>query len=237
MARKLDHLIDTLQQAETLEALQARIIALRDFFEVEHLVYHSVNAAGGQYAALTYSDDWVQRYIHSNYDRIDPVVQGAYSRFGFVDWKTLDWTSKSVRAFREESAAAGVATQGLTLPMRGPTGQFAIFTVNTCTSDAEWSRFADRSKQDILLVASLVNEKALELEGAIEAAPMQSLSPREKDSLTMLALGLNRSASAEKLGISEHTLRVYIESARFKLAANNTTHAVARAVALGLILI
>jgi DNA-binding CsgD family transcriptional regulator len=42
---------------------------------------------------------------------------------------------------------------------------------------------------------------------------------------------------AESLSISEHTLRVYIESARFKLGALNTTHAVARAMSRGLIVV
>jgi len=40
---------------------------------------------------------------------------------------------------------------------------------------------------------------------------------------------------AERLTISEHTVRVYIESARFKLGALNTTHAVDRALSRGLI--
>jgi hypothetical protein len=38
------------------------------------------------------------------------------------------------------------------------------------------------------------------------------------------------------LSISKHTLCAYIESTRFKLGALNTTHAVARALAEGLIL-
>jgi len=36
---------------------------------------------------------------------------------------------------------------------------------------------------------------------------------------------------------SNHSLRVYIESARFKLGALNTTHAVARAMSRGLIVV
>ena len=51
----------------------------------------------------------------------------------------------------------------------------------------------------------------------------------------MLALGYSRAQAADSLSISEHTLRVYIESARFKLAAANTTHAVARAMNQGLL--
>jgi len=53
--------------------------------------------------------------------------------------------------------------------------------------------------------------------------------------MTFLAQGLSRAQVAEKLTISEHTVRVYIESARFILGALNTTHAVARVLIRGLI--
>jgi len=48
---------------------------------------------------------------------------------------------------------------------------------------------------------------------------------------------MNRAQAALVLRISEHTLRVYIESARNKLGALNTTHAVARALSYGLIVV
>ena len=50
-------------------------------------------------------------------------------------------------------------------------------------------------------------------------------------------MGYGRGQVAEMLSISEHTLRAYIESARFKLGALNTTHAVARALTEGLIVV
>ena len=55
--------------------------------------------------------------------------------------------------------------------------------------------------------------------------------------MTLLAVGYSRAQAAKALEISEHTLRVYIESARFKLGALNTTHAVARALSRGLIVV
>jgi len=55
--------------------------------------------------------------------------------------------------------------------------------------------------------------------------------------MTLLAVGYSRAQVAETLSISEHTLRVYVESARFKLGAMNTTHAVARALSRGLIVV
>ena len=55
--------------------------------------------------------------------------------------------------------------------------------------------------------------------------------------MTLLAVGYSRAQVAERLSISEHTLRAYVESARFKLGASNTTHAVARALSRGLIVV
>ncbi|MGB0900458.1 helix-turn-helix transcriptional regulator [Halocynthiibacter sp.] len=230
-------MIDSVLQAQTLEELQALIIGLRDLYEVEHLIYHSVNSTGQQYAALTYDGAWVERYISEGLERVDPVVQGCYQRFHPVDWKQLDWSPKSARHFLEEASGAGVGNQGLSVPIRGPSGQFALFTVNHRCSDADWEKFSQNSVKDLLLVSHYVNQKALELERGTDVVPGQALSPRETDALTMLALGYSRARAAERLSISEHTLRVYIEGARFKLGAMNTTHAVARALVKGLLVV
>ncbi|MFZ5709434.1 MAG: helix-turn-helix transcriptional regulator [Pseudomonadota bacterium] len=237
MRIRLDRFSSRLQQARTLDELQAVIVALRDEVDIEHLVYHSVSGSGHQYAALTYSPAWVDRYIEQDYSRIDPVVSGCFSRFQPLDWKTLDWTSKPVRAFLSEALEAGVGNQGLSIPIRGPKGQFAMFTVSSRCADARWLRFKDQYTTDLILVAHFINQRALELERGTDFHESARLSPRELDALTMLAMGLSRSQASEWLSISEHTFRVYVESARSKLGANNSTHAVAKAIALGLVLL
>jgi DNA-binding HTH domain-containing proteins len=221
----------------TFDGIQRLIEQLRDLYQVEHLIYHSVNSAGEPYAALTYSLDWVDHYLEQDYGRIDPVVLGCYQRFHPVDWKRLDWSSKRVRSFLLEASDAGIGNQGFSIPIRGPNGQFALFTVNHRCSDGEWLRFTDAHVRDLLLIAHYVNQKALEVERGTDRLPDQSLSPRELDALTMLGMGKSRGHAAEILSISEHTLRVYIESARFKLGAANTTHAVALAMARGKIIV
>ena len=89
----------------------------------------------------------------------------------------------------------------------------------------------------MILIAHYFNQKALEFEPDKKPEQSRSLSPREIDAMTLLAIGYRRAQVAETLSISEHTLRVYIESARFKLGAANTTHAVARALSRGLIVV
>jgi len=237
MQGRLDTFIEGMQKTTSLDELQGHVIGLRDVLDVEHLVYHSVNSTGQQYAALTYSLDWVDQYLEQDYARVDPVVQGCYRRFHPVDWRRLDWSGKQARDFMGEAADAGVGQQGFSVPIRGPSGQFALFTVSDRRSDAQWEKYTESHVRDLILVAHFVNQKALEIERGSDDVSFQKLSPREVDTLTMLAMGYSRGQAAESLSISEHTLRVYIESARFKLGASNTTHAVARALTLGLLVV
>jgi DNA-binding CsgD family transcriptional regulator len=224
-----------LPSVSTRDALQGLILSLRDLYEVEHLVYHSLNATGEQYATLTYDPDWVSEYIAQGYVRLDPVVSGCFRSPGPVHWKDLDWSAPAQRRFLGEALAAGVGSQGLSMPVRGPAGQFALFTVNHSTDDEAWARQIDAFESDLILIGHYLNQKALDIDAGRTGAPRRSLSPREVDVLSLLALGHSRASAADALNISEHTLRVYVEGARLKLGANNTTHAVAAALTQGLI--
>ena len=123
------------------------------------------------------------------------------------------------------------------MPIRGPSGQFALFTVSDGRDDAAWAEFVRRLQRVLILAAHWLNRRALEIEGGRAPGGARALSPREADAMTFLAMGYARSQVADLLAISEHTLKAYIEGARLKLGATNTVHAVARAVAEGLIVV
>lgn len=239
MANKvnLDLILEALDATATLEGLQQIIEKVRDAFGIDHIVYHWVDSAGEQYGCGTYSQEWVDRYVEQGYLRTDPVIIGCYQRFHPVDWKRLDWSSKPARVFLKDALAHGVGNQGYSIPIRGPNGQFALFTISTNCDDEAWAKFTERHGRDLILLAHYFNRKALEFEPDRGPDQTQPLSPREIDALTLLAMGYSRAQVAQTLSISEHTLRVYIESARFKLGAINTTHAIARAMSCGLIVV
>lgn len=227
----------TLDCVATREGLQAAVVGLRDSLGVDHVIYHSVNSTGRQYAIHTYSPEWQRVYIENEYARIDPVVVGAYQHFHPIDWKRLDWSTPQARTFLAAAIRHGVGNQGFTVPIRGPSGQFALFTVSSSMTDEDWAEWCERRVGDLIVIAHFVNRKALEVEGGRAIPASQPLSPREIDALTLLAMGYSRAQAAESLSISEHTIRVYIEGARHKLGAQNTVHAVARAMSSGLLVI
>lgn len=237
----LDRALALIEGAQGLADLQGAVIALRDGLGVSHVIYHWVSAEGEQYGCGTYDPAWVARYVERDYLRVDPVVSGCYARFHPVEWKRLDWSSKAARAFLADAIAHGVGNQGFSVPIRGPSGQFALFTVTDARDDAAWAAFVETEQRGLILAAHWLNRKALEIQGdRVPGASLggsRGLSPREVDALTFLAMGYARGQVADMLSISEHTLRAYIESARFKLGALNTTHAVAKALSEGLIVV
>jgi DNA-binding CsgD family transcriptional regulator len=234
---ELDRFLQSLEQADALDQIQGLVVGLRDAFQIDNVVYHWVSADGEQYGFGTYDPAWAQRYAERDYIRVDPVIMGCFQGFHPVDWKRLDWTSKAAREFHKDALAHGVGNQGFSIPIRGPNGQLALFTASHSTDDDTWAEFTNTNQRDLILIAHYLNQKALSLETGRAPERVRALSPRETDALTYLGMGYGRAQVADLLNISEHTLRAYIESARFKLGALNTTHAVARATSEGLIII
>ena len=112
-----------------------------------------------------------------------------YQRFYPVDWQRLDWFSKASRAFQKEAISYGVANQGFSVSIRGPNGQFALFTVSYSGNDVDWAAFTEEHMRSMLLIAHAFNHKALDLEPDRTPEHAQALSPREVAAALMLAGG------------------------------------------------
>jgi DNA-binding CsgD family transcriptional regulator len=230
----LEALLERLQTTRSIEELQPLAHELRDLFHVTHIIYHTVSQSGEQVGAFTYDINWVRRYIEKDYPSIDPVVLGTARRFHPIDWKMLDWSSAQARALMREAMSYGVGNQGWSIPIWGPHGEFAMFTVNHHADDDVWAELVRVHAKDFLLVSHLFHQQAKRIINR-EFSSSTELSPREREALALLSLGQSRAEVADTLHISENTLRAYIDSARHKLGAMNVTHAVALALAQGVI--
>lgn len=70
-----------------------------------------------------------------------------------------------------------------------------------------------------------------------EPAPSEDLTSRELQVLHLLAEGLSNKQIAQRLGVSEHTVKFHINALMGKLGAGSRTEAVVRATRSGLILL
>ncbi|MBI1213840.1 MAG: hypothetical protein GC190_20455 [Alphaproteobacteria bacterium] len=61
------------------------------------------------------------------------------------------------------------------------------------------------------------------------------LTPRERDTLQLVAIGMNDAATGKSLGISPRTVRYHLDNAARKLKGRNRIHTVVLAMAGGII--
>lgn len=232
-------ILQKLAEAQQASCIPAIYDDIREAFGVDNIVYHAVNIRGltrdGAFLRLTYSDEWISRYYDEDYFKIDPVVEEGVRAFMPFIWSDLDWSTKRRREFAEDADAHGVGTSGLTVPIRGPGGQHALFSVATSRSDKAWKKQLQEHLPDLHNFAHHLHQATLRVEGVAPCVNKVTLSVRERDVLQWASEGKTTEEIAMILSIAERTVRVYLDTARHKLGASNRTHAVARAISLSLI--
>lgn len=185
------------------------------------------------YSEVTYSDEWVDRYISQEYVKIDPVMPAAAAGIMPVDWADIDRSSRAVRDFFADAEAHGVGNQGITIPIRGANGERAFFSINMQATPAEWRHFKNQNMSILQAIGHFYHNKVLESHGIV--FPDVALTPRQKEVLRWAANGKSIQDTAIIMQLSRHTVQRYLETTRFRLQAINTVHAVARAIQLRLI--
>ena len=238
-AKSLQDILEKLAEAREPSSMSEIFDDIREAYGVDNIVYHAVNVRGltrdGAFLRLTYSDEWINQYYSEDYFNVDPVVEGGKRAITPFDWSNLGWSGKQRGAFAEDAKGHSVGTNGLTVPIRGPDGQHALFSVATTRSETSWNSQIRAHLGDLHSIAYNVHQATIRVEGAAVPFEVINLSVRERDVLQWAAAGKTTDEVAQILGIAERTVRVYLDTARHKLGASNRTHAVARALSLGLI--
>jgi DNA-binding CsgD family transcriptional regulator len=237
---ELFELIDRISSSEKLMEGHEVLKSALNGFGLDHVVYIAVNLPTEKRAsplvAMTYSADWQKHYAQNDYVDIDPVVRAGIGGILPIDWATLDRTHPTVRRFFGEAQEFKVGGQGLSIPVRGRHGEFALFSVTSQMPAREWERLKHRYMRDFMLLAYNFHSFALSAENIEQDEEYRDkLSFREAESLRWTAMGKSAWDTGQIMGVSERTVKFHLENARSKLQAMNTTHAVSKAISLNLI--
>ncbi|TPJ81943.1 LuxR family transcriptional regulator [Mesorhizobium sp. B2-5-13] len=221
--------IDQMTDVAEIPGLLAKLLEL---YGLESVAYLGAGLSGrpqeGPFLAVTYSAEWVARYKGERFVEIDPAIQVGMRRLLPIDWSEFDRNDEKVRRLFGEAAEFGLGRQGLSLPVRGRNGDRALVSITSDAHDGDWKHLRFNYLRDFQLLALHLHQAILHLEGG-ERNDRASLSPRERECLLWIAEGKTYWECAMILGLSEHTVRCYLESARHKLGAANTVHAVNKA--------
>lgn len=183
-------------------------------------------------AWTTYPREFIDLYRRRDYLRIDPVIGMVAWGYLPVDWRDLDRRSAEVVRLFEDARAFGIGPHGLTIPVRDVQGTCGLFTVSSDLPEAAWLERRHQFIRELQATACKLHAHALTVFGR---APATRLTPRELEALQWAAQGKTTAETAIVLGVSERTVRAFLDGARHKLGAGNVTHAVARALSLRLL--
>jgi DNA-binding CsgD family transcriptional regulator len=215
------------------------LVAFRaSYEEVAHVTYHhaqtiTIPEIDTPYVRTTYPESWVARYLLKDYVKIDPVLREGITRSFPFDWSEINIDEKAMELFKDFQDH-GLGLNGYSVPITDKIKRRAVLSINAKTNTQNWYDHVQLNRNDWLNLAHTIHRKAIiELYG--EQDPVPQLSPREIEILYWVSKGKEAKEIAKILKISEHTVRSYMRSVRFKLDCTNLSQAVAKAAALHLI--
>ncbi|MDI7864960.1 LuxR family transcriptional regulator [Rhizobiaceae bacterium n13] len=236
---RLSSSLATLQAAKRREELLPALSDICSRYGLSHMTFLVVRVGDRPglfpYYSTTYPDAWTKLYCGQEYFRIDPVIEVMRRGVLPVDWSALDQGTPEVQRFFEEAHSHDIGPHGLTIPIRGPSGERCLFSVASNLSECGWTDLSASSIHDLHILSYYLNETVLAVTGLREAGRYRSLSRRESQCLQLLATGRISKQIASALGISESAVKLYLRSARGKLGASTSYQAVAKASFLELI--
>lgn len=189
-----------------------------------------VNGAVQGYA--TYPDEWKRLYTDRNLHMVDPTLRASARSIAPVDWNRFRGADGFDAVFGP-SQDFGITAQGLTVPIRGPYGDCGLLSVTRNCSDREWTLLRRRIVGDLQTAAVHIHDSVMQDATLYRTLRAPLLSSREREILQWTAAGKSQQDIADILCISHRTVEVHLRSAREKLGALTTPHAVGRAIRLG----
>lgn len=221
----------------SLDEMKSTLLDIREECGFANVVYHASRIPGCEQPnpilLLSYEEGWVKKYINENYFDIDPVIEQSYMGTLAVDWSELDMSKSSARHLFKEADRYGVGRNGVTIPIRGPNGERALFTATSNLSPREWAERKQSYIRTCHLIAHFFHARAVHLSGFRTDIP--KLSSRERQCMKLVALGHHAKVISHELGISESAVRLYTRSARHKLRCATLAEGAVRATQLELI--
>ncbi len=181
-------------------------------------------------------DRWRQTYLETGAYRDDVILTRCIRSVLPVRWDTNgDGAGLSDReaAVLKLMAEAGLAV-GAAIPVHAPGGRFASFCVAADGQSRDLDGLLAETEPMLLFIAARFHD-AVQRSRPPSPVTGVSLTAREGECLQWAAQGKTSWETAMILDVAEVTVNFHLKNVMKKLGVANRVHAVARAVAFGLI--
>ncbi len=231
-----NHLRDLLE-ARSVADLFTKAKAVVQKLDFEHFIYgmrlHAGEGEAHEFVLSGYPSSWRSIYEQQGYAAIDPTVSHCLSSNLPLVWSSQLFLDKGAAALMEHARQYGLRS-GLTVPVHSPNLQTGLLSVasEAALVDDDMDRIAH-----LQLFASYLHEavrKLVQKNARVQQTDFQ-LTPREKQCLSWAAAGKSSWEISQIVSTSERTVNFHIGNVIQKLHVASRSHAIAKALARGLI--
>jgi DNA-binding CsgD family transcriptional regulator len=232
------HVFDYIERIETISDRDGVAAELEDRLEpfgIECFSFVRLCATAGAFGrsivAARLNDDWLKLLIERGYAENNPLLCGITGGEAPVFWS--DMAAKpdmpeSFRAFFLAGAPFGIA-EGITIPLHRPGSDAAV-----ASFFGTGLRKTPETAVALQIIAIFTYRRLLAISGE-DKTSLPVLTPREKECLSLAALGKSDRDIAANLHIGERTVHGYVEGAKRKMGAATRIQAVVSAIREGAI--
>ena len=248
MARALAKMTAGIDQIKSIEALQLRyrseLLDLGfELYTYVHTLAHALEESSPQYfgeslvLGTTFPEEFREIYRRNGFHRTDPIIRACRNSTAPVDWEQvaqspdLDENGKALFRYAREYGVG----QGFSIPIHAPNNGLGIVSLASDMPRDQFRQVVEDYQSDIHWMTAVYHERVHQLAPARrENDETYKLSPREAECLRWTANGKTAWEVAQICEISENTVNFHLKKSMAKLGVHSKTHAVAKALSLGL---
>lgn len=247
MLNSLAHMdfMETIQQAETVEELHGVGAKIAGHFNFDHFIYGArvpISLVRPQLFVISgFPHKWWEHYKKNNYFQADPTINHCLNNTTPLLWSKIRHNPQlpiESRRFMRDAAGHGLKN-GVSFPIHGSQGEGALMSLASGDSSPAFSQHILQNLPTLQFLTNYYHEQARKIVSIEELPSLPEtpvLSQREKECLLWAAEGKTAWETSQILDISERTVIFHLQNAARKMNVTNRQHAIARAVALRLII-
>ncbi|HAD03951.1 MAG: hypothetical protein A2091_12445 [Desulfuromonadales bacterium GWD2_61_12] len=237
-----NELIESLSTADSVATLHDVACRICESCDLDNFLYATsvpVSFVAPKIIFISgYPQPWRDHYNTLGYASIDPTVHHSLHSVTPLPWAEIvpqEGADPRIRSMMKESRDFGLV-HGVTIPLHGSRGELAMLNFASSNSSPLQREKIEEHLPTLHLLTTYFHENVRRvLEVITLPATGGTLTTRESECLLWAAEGKTSWETSQILGISERTIIFHLQNAQEKLSACSRQHAVARAVATGLI--
>lgn len=189
------------------------------------------DVAGRPLLAAACGPSWRKLHVQSGRVDLGPLPRAGLGGIAPVRWGLLERDDPVVRKLLGEALGLDVGANGVSIPLRGRGGEYALFSV--CVQDAESFAMSPDASMRRLMVASAIFHATVRRGSLTRESRADLLTEREIACLRLKAVRKTDDEIGLALGASSSVARFWLETARARLGAATVDAAVEIAGRMG----